>query len=101
MNKGIIIAAAMAMTSDFANAWSINGHMIVANVAQNVLQASDVNSWNAANTLLSYLKAYDPTLTSHEDQHPFIECSTFADDIKYNGGAWQSDFHYVDETYVD
>lgn len=38
MNKGIIIAAAVAMTSDFANAWSINGHMIVANVAQNVLQ---------------------------------------------------------------
>jgi hypothetical protein len=37
MNRGIIIATAVAMTSEIANAWSINGHMIVANVAQNVL----------------------------------------------------------------
>lgn len=33
--------------------------------------------------------------------HPFVECATFADDIKYNGGAWQSDFHFVDVPYVD
>lgn len=51
--------------------------------------------------MLQTLRDYDPVLTSHELNHPFIECATFADDIKYNGGAWQSDYHYVDITYVD
>jgi len=32
--------------------------------------------------------------------HPFVECATFADDIKYHGGEWQSDFHFVDNPFV-
>jgi len=28
-----------------------------------------------------------------------VECATFADDIKYHGGAWQSDFHFEDKTF--
>ena len=60
----------------------------VANVAQNLLLQNDVSSWNAANAMLQSLRDYDPTLTSHELNHPFVECATFADDIKYNGGAW-------------
>ena len=51
--------------------------------------------------MLQSLRDYDPVLTSHEDQHAFVECSTFADDIKYHGGAWQSDYHFVDIVYVD
>lgn len=73
----------------------------MANVAQNLLLQNDVAAWNAANTMLQSLKDYDPVLTSHENLHPFVECSTFADDIKYNGGAWQSDFHFVATPYVD
>lgn len=73
----------------------------MANVAQNLLLQNDVEAWNAANTMLQYLRDYDPVLTSHENNHPFVECATFADDIKYNGGAWQSDFHFVDVPYVD
>jgi hypothetical protein len=72
----------------------------VANVAQNLLLANDVSTWNAANAMLQSLRDYDPVLTSHEDMHPFVECATFADDIKYNGGAWQSDFHFVDVAYI-
>jgi hypothetical protein len=30
-----------------------------------------------------------------------VECATFADDIKYHGGEWQADYHFVDIPYVD
>lgn len=73
----------------------------MANVAQNLLEKHDTKALNAAITMLQALRTADPTLTSHEDQHPFVECATFADDIKYNGGGWQSDFHFVDIAYVD
>jgi len=33
--------------------------------------------------------------------YPYIECSTFADDIKYHGGAWQSDFHFINIPFID
>ena len=40
--------------------------------------------------------------TSHEDKHSFVECATFADDIKKSGfagatGAW----HYIDHPFMD
>jgi hypothetical protein len=50
--------------------------------------------------MLEALRTADPTLTSHEDKYPFVECATFADDIKYHGGGWQSDFHFVDVAYI-
>ncbi len=30
-----------------------------------------------------------------------MECVTLADDMKYNGWSWQSDWHYVDTPYLD
>jgi len=51
--------------------------------------------------MLSYLEAYDPELTYREVNHTFVECATFADDIKYHGGAWQSDFHFEDKIFQD
>lgn len=50
--------------------------------------------------MLGHLKAYDASLTAGEADHPFVECATFADDIKYHGGAWQSDFHFVDNPLI-
>ena len=44
--------------------------------------------------------AYNSTLTIGEADHPFVESATFADDIKYHGGAWQSDFHFVDNPFI-
>lgn len=49
--------------------------------------------------MLKYLEVYNATLTYREGNEPFVECATFADDIKYHGGAWQSDFHFVDNPY--
>lgn len=47
------------------------------------------------------LKVNDPGYTEGEDKHPFVECATMADDIKFRGGAYQSGWHYVDTPFVD
>jgi hypothetical protein len=69
-------------------AWSINGHLFVANIAQNLLEQNNPNSLSQALDMLTYLAAYNASLTLGELDHPFVEAATFADDIKYHGGAW-------------
>jgi hypothetical protein len=56
-------------------------------------------SLEQAEAELKFLEVYDPTLTEGEANHPFVEAATFADDIKYHGGAWQSDFHFEDNPF--
>lgn len=69
-------------------AWSINGHLFVANIAQDLLQQNSPSSFSYALNMLSYLTAYNASLVAGEKDHPFVETATFADDIKYHGGAW-------------
>lgn len=95
--SSILVAGLLAAT---ARAWSINGHLFVANIAQDLLIENSPSSFNSALTMLEYLKNYDASLTAGEADHPFVECATFADDIKYHGGAWQSDFHFVDNPFI-
>ena len=33
--------------------------------------------------------------------YPFVECATFADEIKSKGFADTSDFHFVDNPFLD
>jgi hypothetical protein len=80
--------------------WSINGHLFVANIAQDLLQQNSPSALSEALTTLSYLTTYNASLTTGEGNYPFVECATFADDIKYHGGAWQSDFHFVDNPFI-
>jgi len=40
-------------------------------------------------------------ITSSERDHPFVEAAPFADMIKYKGGGWQSNWHFVDIPYFD
>ena len=47
------------------------------------------------------MTASDPTLTKDEGSHPFTECATFADDIKGEGYSAQSDWHFIDQPYLD
>ena len=61
---------------------------IVANIAQNLLEEYAPASLDDANEILSYLMESDPELVYHENDHSFVECATFADDIKYHGGGW-------------
>lgn len=50
-----------------------------------------------ANELLRWL----PHPSDKEKSYPFVECATLADDIKYIGGGWQSDWHFVDLPWFD
>lgn len=51
--------------------------------------------------MLQYMKDYDPDFVYREVDHALVESSTFADDWKYRGEAWQSYFHYINVPWVD
>jgi hypothetical protein len=78
-----IIAAALAGST---NAWFGTGHLLVARIARNVLETSAPEQLAKAEQILSTLDKADPKLTKNEGKHAFVECATFADDFKYNGG---------------
>ena len=40
-------------------------------------------------------------MTKDEGKHAFVECATFADDFKYNGGFYQKGWHFIDQPYLD
>lgn len=94
-----IVLAALLCSA--ASAWSINGHLIVANVALNVLEDKAPASLKAANKMLTHLAAYNDTFTTHEKDHAFVETATFADDMKYHGEMWQSDFHFKKIAWIE
>ena len=68
-----------------ASAWWGNGHLLVARVAYELL---DETSIGQVEEILNVLKVSDPSWTKLEGKHPFVECVTFADDIKYKGGSY-------------
>ena len=88
----MLIAVTFAVTQ--INAWSINGHLYIASIAERVLEKESPNSLKEANTMLSYLDRFSQTpeagkdWTSREEDHAFVECATFTDDWKYRGEAW-------------
>lgn len=91
-----IASFAVLMTAKMSSAWSINGHLIVSGIAERVLDEKAPSAITAANKLLTYYADYDTEgKTEHEGEHAFVETATFADDVKYHGEAWQSDFHFV------
>jgi len=47
------------------------------------------------------LESADKKLTKNEGKHAFVECATFADDFKYNGGYYQKGWHFIDQPYLD
>ena len=43
---------------------------------------------DAANNLLKVYSRNHPDMTNLEGSYPFVECATFADEIKAKGGTW-------------
>jgi len=72
--------------------------MLVARMAYDKLIA-DGNSAliDRANGILAELSSF----TTLEVNYPFVECATFADEIKSKGFDDQSDWHFVDNTFLD
>lgn len=56
---------------------------------------------DAAQSLLRVYSRSHPDMTNLEGSYPFVECATFADEIKAKGGTWQSGWHFVDQPYLD
>jgi hypothetical protein len=40
-------------------------------------------------------------ITTLEKDHPFVECATFADEIKRKGFDTQAHWHFVDNPFMD
>jgi len=84
-----------------ANAWWGTGHLIVARIANELLLKESPTTLSKAESVLAILENSDPSYTKAEGEHPFVECTTFADDIKFKGGAYQSGWHFIDQPYLD
>ena len=73
----------------------------VARVAYNQLLKESPSALQAANDLLKVYSDADPSMTKLEGDYPFVECATFADEIKAKGGSFQSPWHFVDIPFLD
>lgn len=47
------------------------------------------------------MKASHSSITTSENLHPLTECAAFADEIKAKGYSFQSNWHFVDQPYLD
>jgi len=92
---------ALAALLGSTQAWWGPGHLLVARIAQDILEKESPATFDKVLTILHALKINDPGYTEAEDKHPFVECAVMADNIKYRGGGYQSTWHYVDTPYVD
>ena len=73
----------------------------MARIAYDILKESNPSVLTKAQSVLDVLTDSDPSMTTSEDSYSFVECATFADDIKAHGGKWQDGWHFVDYPYFD
>lgn len=85
---------------DATSAWWGVGHLLVARGAYDILQEEAPEALAAANAELVALKQDQPDITGYEDNYPFVECATFADNVKKDMW-WQGAWHYIDQPYLD
>jgi len=57
--------------------------------------------FSKALTELHTLQDNHPDVVVNERDHSFTECATFADDIKLTFGAFQTNWHFIDQPYLD
>ena len=105
MRTSIILApvVVLALFIGQAAAFWQYGHLFVARVAYDKLQFTKEGqaALTKATALLRTYSNAKPDMTKLESSYPFVECATFADEIKAKGGAFQSGWHFVDMPYLD
>jgi len=75
--------------------WKFTSHFIISRIAHDILKEEDSFClWEVEQELKILERSY-PTWTEKEGDHPMVECSTFADDVKWKGQSYQSTWHYV------
>jgi len=55
-------------------------------LAYDTLQKENPKALQGAEKILSAMA--NQTVTSSELNYPFVECASFADEVKYKGGGW-------------
>jgi hypothetical protein len=75
-------ALALTLAASSVNAYWGTAHLLVAAQAQDFLSTENPEVLDAALAELYNLKETQPDLITREENHPFTECATFADDIK-------------------
>jgi len=74
---------------------------MIARIAYDLLRKENPDTLQKVNNLLAILKEDDAYIVQKEGDHPMVECATFADDIKWHGGKWQSPWHFIDQPFLD
>lgn len=95
-----LLLITLAMLANSVNAWFGTGHLLVARIAYEILEKQSPSTLSNVENILAVFKKSDPKLTSKEKNYPFVECATFADDIKYRGGGYQKGWHFIDSPYL-
>ena len=67
--KLLTVSALVSSTS----AWWGDGHMLVARIAQSILENQNPASLKSTEAILSVLKKSDPSWTTAEGNHPFVD----------------------------
>ena len=86
-----------SLLADQASAWWNNGHMLTAKIAYDYLQETNPDVLKKAEEVLKPIQY----MNKHEDKHSFVECATFADDLKERGMSDQSPWHFTDQPFLD
>ena len=82
----IIFILILIAQASFTQAWNYRSHLIMARIAYDILKEEDPEALKKANELM--LKFSDKNTIRREKLFPFVEGVTWADEIKYRGGAW-------------
>lgn len=99
--KSIATTLALLALIDETGAWWGNGHLLTSRIAFEILTTDSPDTATEVEKILAVLAASDAGWTKNEKDHPMVECVTFADDIKYKGGAYQSGWHFIDTPFLD
>ena len=99
--RSFTTTVAIAALLNETGAWWGNGHLLTSRVAYEILSADSPDTITQVEDILSILKKSDPSWTKSEQDHPMVECVTFADDIKSKGGSYQSGWHFIDTPFLD
>mmetsp|Transcript_32932 Transcript_32932/g.50356 ORF Transcript_32932/g.50356 Transcript_32932/m.50356 type:complete len:150 (-) Transcript_32932:503-952(-) len=86
---------ALALALGAVSAWWDYGHMFVARIAYDHLLETNPSIVSKVEQTLQPMSYFN----EHEQNHTFVECATFADDIKLKGGTDQSAWHIVLQPY--
>lgn len=83
------------------SAWKFASHLLTARIAYDILLKESPVTIVDVKHILDILEVDFPTWTDKEGNYSFVECATFADDIKTTIGSFQQSWHFVNIPYLD